>query len=258
MITYKNEAEIAKIRAAGRVLFEAMQEVKAAVKPGVSTYELDQIAEAAIMRRGGRPSEKGYNGYPGSICASVDAEVVHGIPLRSTLLREGQIVSIDCTVELDGYQADMARTFAVGKIDPSAQLFVDRTREAFYQGIRFAKVGYRIGDISSAIQSYVESFGYGVVRVLCGHGIGQEMHEDPEVPNFGLAGHGLRLRPGLVIAVEPMTTMSGNYDVYRKRDRWTYVTRDHSLAAHYENTICVTPDGEPEILTIPSDAKEDV
>lgn len=121
--------------------------------------------------------------------------MVHGIPLRSTLLREGQIVSIDCTVELDGYQADMARTFAVGKIDPSAQLFVDRTREAFYQGIRFAKVGYRIGDISSAIQSYVESFGYGVVRVLCGHGIGQEMHEDPEVPNFGLAGHGLRLRP---------------------------------------------------------------
>lgn len=195
MITYKNEAEIAKIRAAGRVLFEAMQEVKAAVRPGVSTYDLDQIAEAAIVRRGGRPSEKGYNGYPGSICASVDAEVVHGIPLRSTLLREGQIVSIDCTVELDGYQADMARTFAVGKIDPSAQLFVDRTREAFYQGIRFAKVGYRIGDISSAIQSYVESFGYGVVRVLCGHGIGQEMHEDPEVPKFGLAGHGLRLRP---------------------------------------------------------------
>ena len=258
MITYKNEAEIAKIRAAGRILFEAMQEVKAAIRPGISTYDLDQIAEKAIVQRGGRPSEKGYNGYPGSICASIDEEVVHGIPLKARILKEGQIVSIDCTVEKDGYQADMARTFAVGEIPEETKLFMERTRQAFYEGIRYAKDGYRIGDISSTIQNYVESFGYGVVRVLCGHGIGQEMHEDPEVPNFGTAGRGVRIRPGLVIAVEPMTTISGVYDVYRKRDRWTYVTKDHSLAAHYENTICVTPDGEPEILTIPSDAKEDV
>ena len=247
MITYKNEAEIAKIRAAGRVLFETMQEIKAAVKPGVSTYDLDQIAEAAIVRRGGRPSEKGYNGYPGSICASVDAEVVHGIPLRSTLLREGQIVSIDCTVELDGYQADMARTFAVGKIDPSAQLFVDRTREAFYQGIRFAKVGYRIGDISSAIQSYVESFGYGVVRVLCGHGIGQEMHEDPEVPNYGHQGRGPRLVPGMTIAIEPMICQ-GDYKIKQLSDGWTVKTKDGGLAAHFEHSIAILKD-RTEIMT---------
>ncbi len=258
MITYKNEAEIAKIRAAGRVLFEAMREVKAAIRPGVSTWELDQIAESAIVRRGGRPSEKGYGGYPGSICASIDEEVVHGIPLKDRILKEGQIVSIDCTVELEGYQADMARTFAVGQIPQETALFVERTKEAFYRGIALARNGNRLGDVSSAIQRYVEGFGYGVVRALCGHGIGQEMHEDPEVPNFGFPGRGVRLRPGLVIAVEPMTTISGVYEVYRKRDRWTYVTRDHSLAAHYENTICVTVDEAPEILTIPSDAKEDV
>lgn len=258
MITYKNQAEIEKIRSAGRVLFETMQEVKSAIRPGISTYELDQIAEQAILSRGGRPSSKGYGGFPASICASVDAQVVHGIPLKATILREGQIVSIDMTVEKDGYQADMARTYAVGQISEEARLFIERTRQSFYEGIAYAKVGYRLGDVSSAIQKYVESFGYGVVRALCGHGIGQEMHEDPEVPNFGIAGHGLRLRSGLVIAVEPMTTQSGVYEVVLQRDRWTYVTRDRSLAAHYENTICVTPDGEPEILTIPSDAKEDV
>lgn len=258
MITYKNQAEIEKIRIAGRVLFEAMQEVKNAIRPGISTYELDQIAEKAITSRGGRPSSKGYSGYPASICASINEEVVHGIPLKATVLKEGQIISIDCTVEKDGYQADMARTYPVGRISEEAALFIERTRQSFYEGIRYAKVGYRLGDVSSAIQRYVEGCGYGVVRALCGHGIGQEMHEDPEVPNFGLAGRGLKLRSGLVIAVEPMTTMSGAYEVYCKRDRWTYITRDHSLAAHYENTICVTPDGDPEILTIPSDAKEDV
>ena len=251
MIIYKTPAEIEKMRRAGQVLFEAMKAVKAAVRPGVTTVELDRIAEEAIRARGGVPSEKGYEGFPGSICASPDDMVVHGIPSEKTVLREGQIISIDCTVLLDGYQADMARTFPVGKISPEAQSLIDAAKESFGEGLKMARSGNRIGDISAAVQACVEGHGYGVVRSLCGHGIGKEMHEDPEVPNFGKAGHGPRLREGMCIAVEPMIT-AGDYRVYIAADDWAFLTRDHSIAAHYENTLAITADGDPLILTMPN------
>ena len=226
MITYKTPAEIEKMRRAGVVLYEALKAVKAAVRPGVTTLELDSVAERVIRSYGAIPSEKGYEGFPGSICASPDDMVVHGIPSDKVVLKEGQIISIDCTVLLDGYQVDAART-------------------------EQALAGNRIGDISNAIQTCVEGHGYGVVRSLCGHGIGKEMHEDPEVPNFGRAGHGLRLREGLCIAVEPMIT-AGDYKVYIAADDWAFLTRDHSLSAHYENTLAITASGAPLILTMPN------
>ena len=250
MITYKTQAEIEKMRRAGQVLFAAMKAVKSAIRPGVTTAELDRVAESVIRSHGAIPSEKGYEGFPGSICASPDDMVVHGIPSESVVLREGQIISIDCTVRLGGYQADMARTFPVGEISPEAQALIDAAKESFGKGLAFARKGYRIGDISHAIQTSVEGHGYGVVRSLCGHGIGKEMHEDPEVPNFGKPGHGLRLREGLCIAVEPMIT-AGDYRVYIAEDNWAFLTRDHSLSAHYENTLAITESGEALILTMP-------
>ena len=258
MITYKTPTEIEKMRRAGVVLFEALKAVKAAVRPGVTTLELDRVAESVIRSYGAIPSEKGYEGFPGSICASVDDVVVHGIPSDRIVLREGQIVSIDCTVLLDGYQVDAARTFPVGEITPAAQALIAAAKESFGKGLEFARAGNRIGDISHAIQACVEGHGFGVVRSLCGHGIGKEMHEDPEVPNFGMAGHGLRLREGLCIAVEPMIT-AGDYRVYIAEDDWAFLTRDHSLSAHYENTLAITAAGEPLILTMPNGfAGEDV
>lgn len=251
MITYKTPAEIEKMRKAGMVVYETIKAVKAAVQPGVTTLELDRIAERVIRSYGAIPSSKGYEGFPGSICTSPDSMVVHGIPSDKVVLREGQIITIDCTVMLDGYQADAARTFPVGSISPEAQALIDAARESFAQGLKFARVGYRIGDISNAIQSCVEGYGYGVVRSLCGHGIGKEMHEDPEVPNFGKAGHGLRLRQGLCIAVEPMIT-AGDFRVYIGSDDWAFFTRDNSLSAHYENTLAITAEGEPLILTMPN------
>lgn len=232
------------------MLFEALKAVKAAVRPGVTTAELDRVAESVIRSHGAIPSEKGYEGFPGSICASPDDMVVHGIPSEKVVLREGQIISIDCTVLLDGYQVDAARTFPVGKISAEPQALIDAAKESFGKGLEFARTGYRIGDISHAIQTCVEGHGYGVVRSLCGHGIGKEMHEDPEVPNFGRAGHGLRLREGLCIAVEPMIT-AGDYHVYIAEDDWAFLTRDHSLSAHYENTLAITANDGPIILTMP-------
>ena len=251
MITYKTPAEIEKMRRAGVVLYEALKAVKAAVRPGVTTLELDSVAERVIRSYGAIPSEKGYEGFPGSICASPDDMVVHGIPSDKVVLKEGQIISIDCTVLLDGYQVDAARTFPVGKISAEAQALIDAAKEAFGKGMEQALAGNRIGDISTAIQTCVEGHGYGVVRSLCGHGIGKEMHEDPEVPNFGRAGHGLRLREGLCIAVEPMIT-AGDYKVYIAADDWAFLTRDHSLSAHYENTLAITASGAPLILTMPN------
>lgn len=256
MITYKNEYDIQKMKKAGAITFEALKAVKARVRPGVSTLELDQIAETVIRDYGAVPNFKGYGGFPGTICASVNEQVVHGIPSKDMILKEGDIISVDCGAIWEGFHGDAARTYPVGEISEAAALLNERTRQSFFEGIRFAQVGYRIGDISNAIQAYVERFNYGVVRVLCGHGIGQEMHEDPEVPNFGRAGHGLRLRPGLTIAVEPMIT-NGTHDVYRLQDRWTYVTRDKSLCSHYENSICIMPSGGPLILTIP-EGEEDI
>lgn len=247
MITYKTQAEIEKMRRAGQVLFAAMKAVKSAIRPGVTTAELDRVAESVIRSHGAIPSEKGYEGFPGSICASPDDMVVHGIPSESVVLREGQIISIDCTVLLDGYQADMARTFPVGEISPEAQALIDAAKESFGKGLAFARKGYRIGDISHAIQTSVEGHGYGVVRSLCGHGIGKEMHEDPEVPNFGTAGHGPRLVAGMVIAIEPMVN-EGTHVVKEQPDGWTIKTADGKLSAHFEHTIAITPKG-PAILT---------
>ena len=247
MITYKTQAEIEKMRRAGQVLFAAMKAVKSAIRPGVTTAELDRVAESVIRSHGAIPSEKGYEGFPGSICASPDDMVVHGIPSESVVLREGQIISIDCTVLLDGYQADMARTFPVGEISPEAQALIDAAKESFGKGLAFARKGYRIGDISHAIQTSVEGHGYGVVRSLCGHGIGKEMHEDPEVPNFGTAGHGPRLVAGMVIAIEPMVN-EGTHVVKEQPDGWTIKTADGKLSAHFEHTIAITPKG-PVILT---------
>lgn len=249
MITYKTQAEIEKMRRAGQVLFAAMKAVKSAIRPGVTTAELDRVAESVIRSHGAIPSEKGYEGFPGSICASPDDMVVHGIPSESVVLREGQIISIDCTVLLDGYQADMARTFPVGEISPEAQALIDAAKESFGKGLAFARKGYRIGDISHAIQTSVEGHGYGVVRSLCGHGIGKEMHEDPEVPNFGRPGRGPRLCKGMTIAIEPMVNTNSPENLTLK-DGWTVVTTDGSLSCHFENTVAIT-DGEPIILTRP-------
>jgi len=213
----------------------------------VTTKELDAIAEDYIRSRGGAPSFKGYGGFPGSICASVNEEVVHGIP-SDRKLQEGDIIGIDCGVLLDGWQGDSAATFAVGKISADAQNLIDITRQSFYEGLKMCHPGMRLGDIGHAVQSYAESHGCGVVRDLCGHGIGREMHEDPEVPNFGKPGHGLRLVKGLVIAVEPMINL-GTWRVRTLNDGWTCVTADGSLSGHYEHTIAIT-DGEPELLTL--------
>lgn len=256
MISYKTQAEIEAMRKAGAVVYAAHKAVRDAIRPGVTTLELDRVAEETIRSFGAIPSEKGYEGFPGSICASPDDMVVHGIPSNQVVLREGQIISIDITVLLDGYQADAARTFPVGEATPAALKLIRAARESFWKGMEFARTGYRVGDISNAIQSCVEGYGYGVVRSLCGHGIGKEMHEDPEVPNFGKAGHGLRLRQGLCIAVEPMIT-AGDYKVFVAEDDWAFLTRDHSLSAHYENTLAITAEGAPDILTLPSDREEE-
>ncbi|MDR2513969.1 MAG: type I methionyl aminopeptidase [Christensenellaceae bacterium] len=250
MISYKSGQEIAKMQRAGAITFAALRAVKAATRPGVSTLELDAIAEEVIRSAGAKPNFKGYNGFPSTICASLNDVVVHGIPARSAILKEGDILSVDCGAIWEGYHGDAARTYPVGEISKEAALLIERTRNSFYEGLRFARSGFRIGDISAAIQGYCEGFGYGVVRVLCGHGIGQEMHEDPEVPNFGRAGKGMKLSAGLTLAIEPMIA-AGGYAVYRAQDGWAYHTKDHSLAAHYENTICVREEGPSLILTIP-------
>ena len=247
MITIKNREQIEKMRKAGKLTAEAIEAVHKAIHPGVTTKELDAIAEDYIRSRGGTPSFKGYGGFPGSICASVNEEVVHGIP-SDRKLQEGDIIGIDCGVLLDGWQGDSAATFAVGKISADAQNLIDITRQSFYEGLKMCHPGMRLGDIGHAVQSYAESHGCGVVRDLCGHGIGREMHEDPEVPNFGKPGHGLRLVKGLVIAVEPMINL-GTWRVRTLNDGWTCVTADGSLSGHYEHTIAIT-DGEPELLTL--------
>ncbi|MBQ6475104.1 MAG: type I methionyl aminopeptidase [Clostridia bacterium] len=247
MITIKNREQIEKMRKAGKLTAEAIEAVHKAIHPGVTTKELDAIAEDYIRSRGGAPSFKGYGGFPGSICASVNEEVVHGIP-SDRKLQEGDIIGIDCGVLLDGWQGDSAATFAVGKISADAQNLIDITRQSFYEGLKMCHPGMRLGDIGHAVQSYAESHGCGVVRDLCGHGIGREMHEDPEVPNFGKPGHGLRLVKGLVIAVEPMINL-GTWRVRTLNDGWTCVTADGSLSGHYEHTIAIT-DGEPELLTL--------
>jgi methionyl aminopeptidase len=254
MVSIKSAAAVANMKLAGKVVYDALCAVKAAVRPGISTLELDIIAEDVITKAGAKPSFKGYNGFPASICASIDGEVVHGIPSRKRVLREGQIISIDCGAIVNGYHGDSALTIPVGKISEDAELLIKRTEEAFWEAFKVIRHGARLHDIGHAVQSYVESFGYGVVRELCGHGIGRNMHEAPEVPNYGTKGTGIRLCEGMTIAVEPMIT-AGDPGVLLGEDEWVVFTKDGSMSAHYEHTLLVTKD-RPVILTLPDELQE--
>jgi len=247
-VTIKSAREIERMRVAGKILASVHEELGKALTPGMSTLDIDRLGEELIRSHGCVPSFKNYNGYPASICVSVNDEIVHGIPNSHRIIHEGDIVSLDAGVIYEGYHSDAARTHAVGVIDPKAQKLIDVTRESFFEGIRQAKAGNYLNDISSAIQAYAESFGYGVVRDLVGHGIGSHLHEDPEVPNFARKKKGIRLQAGMTLAVEPMIN-AGTWQVSWMSDGWTVVTKDHSLSAHYENTILIT-DGEPEILSL--------
>ena len=247
MITIKSEREISQMREAGRIVTETLVELENAVHPNMSTLELDAIAEDYIRSKGAVPSFKNYNGFPGSICASPNEVVVHGIPDKDIILEEGDIISVDCGAILNDYHGDAARTLACGEIDEAAQKLIDVTKESFYKGMAQAVVGNRIGDIGHAVQEYAEEYGYGVVRDFCGHGIGTAMHEDPQIPNYGKAGFGARIKKGMCLAIEPMIN-EGTYEVAVLDDDWTTVTLDGKRAAHYENSIAVTEDG-PIILT---------
>ena len=247
-VTIKSAHEIELMRKAGKLLEQVHKELEAAIRPGISTYELDQIGEKMIRSLGCIPNFLNYNGYPASFCISVNDEVVHGIPYKHKILQEGDIVSIDAGLIYQGMHSDAARTYGVGKITPEAQKLIDVTRESFFKGLEFAKAGNRLHEISAAIGDYCESFGYGVVRDLVGHGIGHALHEDPQIPNFRQRSRGIRLVPGMTLAIEPMIN-AGRADVEWLDDDWTVVTEDGSLSAHYENTILIT-DGEPEILTL--------
>jgi methionyl aminopeptidase len=247
MIYIKSENEIDLMRTAGKVIANLFEVLEKAIKPGVTTLELDRIAEEFIIKNGCKPAFKGLYGFPASICTSINEEVVHGIPsLRK--LKEGDIISIDLGASYKGYNADAARTFSVGEISEEAQKLIEVTKNSFFEGIKYAKEGNRLSDISHAIQTYVESYGFSVVREYVGHGIGIKMHEDPQVPNFGPPGRGPRLKKGMCLAIEPMVN-TGHYIVKTLENNWTVVTADGGLSAHYENTIVIT-EGDPEILTI--------
>lgn len=247
MITVKNHDEIAIMRKAGRIVGETLLLLEKEVKPGVTTANLDRIAEEFITKHGAKPSFKGLYGFPSSLCISVNEQVIHGFP-GEYVLKEGDIVSIDCGAFFDGFHGDAARTFSVGEVSVEAQRLIDITRESFFQGIKFAKQGNKLTDISHEIQSYVEAAGFSVVRDFVGHGIGRKVHEDPNVPNFGKSGRGPKLLEGMVLAIEPMVN-AGAYKVKTLKDGWTVVTADSSLSAHYENTVAILSDG-PEILTL--------
>lgn len=247
MIQVKNAAQLAAMRLAGKITGEALALAGEAVREGVTTKHLDDIIRHHIERSGARPSFLGYGGFPASACISINDEVIHGIPSSSRVLQEGDIVKIDVGAYYHGFHGDSANTFGVGKISAEAEQLIRVTRESFYQGIAKAVAGGRIGDIGHAVSAHAESFGYGVVRDYIGHGVGANLHEDPEVPNYGNAGRGPRLFPGMTIAVEPMINM-GSYHVRQLADGWTVVTADGSLSAHYEHTIAIT-EGEAEILT---------
>ena len=250
MITLKNPEQIGKMRVAGALLYEVLQKVREAVKPGMTTAALDVYAESLIRKNHAIPSFLHYEGYPATLCTSIDDQVVHGIPSEKQVLKEGSILSIDCGLVLDGWQADSALTVPVGEISPEAQKLIEVTERCFFEGARKAVVGNRLGDIGSAVQTLAESHGYGVIRDLTGHGIGREMHEDPTVYNFGQPGHGLRLRAGMTIAIEPMIS-AGDWRVTQDDDGWCFRTRDCSFCSHYEHTIAIGENGLPEILTLP-------
>lgn len=247
MIAVKSKKEIEMMTAAGRITGEVLNLLEEHVKPGITTWELDKIAEDYIRKNNAVPSFKNYAGFPGSICASVNHQVIHGIPSHSVVLKEGDIISIDVGARYKGYHGDAARTFAVGKISAEAQRLIDITKQSFFEGIQFCYENARITDISHAVQTCAEGAGYGVVRDYVGHGVGAELHESPEIPNFGRAGRGARLICGMTLAIEPMINM-GDYRVKVLPDGWTVETLDGCLSAHYENTVLITK-GEPKLLT---------
>lgn len=247
-VTIKTPRELELMREAGKILAKVHEQLAKELRPGMSTYEIDQIGEELIRSFGCVPSFKNYYGYPASVCVSIDEEVVHGIPSREKFIQEGDIVSLDIGVIHKGYHSDAARTHAVGEIEEDARLLIERTRQSFFEGMKYATAGNHLHDISRAIGDYAESFGYGVVRDLCGHGIGTHLHEDPDIPNYRKLTRGIRLRPGMTLAVEPMINI-GTAEVAWLDDEWTVVTRDMSMSAHYENTIIIT-EGKPEILTL--------
>ena len=252
-VSIKSSQEIELMREAGRILASVQQELGRNLRPGMSTMDIDQLGEEMIRSYGCIPSFKNYCGYPASICVSVNDEVVHGIPSEKRLIQEGDIVSLDAGVIYKGYHSDAARTVAVGEISEEAKLLIERTRQSFFEGMKKAVAGNHLHDISAAIGDYAESFGYGVVRDLCGHGIGNHLHEDPEIPNFKQWRRGIKLRPGMTLAVEPMINL-GTPEVAWMDDEWTVVTEDGAPSAHYENTILIT-EGKPEILSLTEEEK---
>lgn len=250
MVVLKTRREIELMREAGRISAMALKVAGEAVKPGVSTLEIDTVARKYIESQGAVPNFLGLYGFPATACISINNEVIHGIPSKDRILQEGDIVSIDLGARKNGYNGDNAATFAVGKISDEAQRLIDTTREALYVGLKQAVPGNRIGDIGHAVQVYCEERGYGVVRDFVGHGVGKELHEDPSVPNYGSPGRGVRLLPGMTIAVEPMINQ-GTWEVDQLSDGWTVVTKDGKLAAHFEHTVAITKDGDCMILTLP-------
>lgn len=249
MITLKSAREVEAMRRAGKITAAARALAGEMVKPGVTTQEIDKAVHRFIKSRGAEPSFLNYNGYPASVCISVNDEIIHGIPGKR-VLREGDIVSVDVGAYIGGFHGDCAATYPCGAISDEAQRLIDVTRRSFYEGLKFAREGCRVSDISHAVQEYVEANGFSVVREYVGHGVGRQMHEAPEVPNFGAAGHGPKLLRGMTIAVEPMVNM-GAAAIRQLPDGWTVKTADGKYAAHYENTILITS-GEPELLTVPA------
>lgn len=247
-VTIKSEREIGLMRDSGKILAEVHERLGEAVKPGITTLDIDRLGEKLIRSYGCIPNFLNYNGFPASICVSVNEQVVHGIPSDERVLKEGDIVSLDAGLIYKGYHSDAARTHGVGQISEDAKLLIERTRQSFFEGIKAARDGGHLFDISNSIDSYISQFGYGIVRELVGHGIGTKLHEDPQIPNFAQRRKGLKLRAGMTLAIEPMINM-GRCDVEWLDDDWTVVSADGSLSAHYENTILIT-DGEPEILTL--------
>lgn len=247
-VSIKSAKEIELMREAGRLLEITHNELAKAIKPGISTWEIDKLGEKIIRSFGCVPNFLNYNGFPASICVSVNDEVVHGIPSRHRILQEGDIVSLDAGLIYKGFHSDAARTHAVGKVSPEAQKLMDVTKQSFFEGIKYAKAGCHLHEISAAIGNYARSHGYGVVEDLVGHGIGKALHEDPQIPNFPQKRRGIRLMPGMTLAIEPMINI-GRPDVEWLDDDWTVVTEDGSLSAHYENTVLIT-EGEPELLTL--------
>ena len=248
-VSIKSAREIELMRESCKLLGDVFYNLEQAIKPGISTMEINELGEKLIRAHGCVPNFLNYNGYPASICTSVNEEVVHGIPKKSTILKEGDIISLDAGLIYKGYHSDMARTFPVGNVSEEATLLMERTKQSFFEGIKMAKNGNHLHDISNAIASYISQFGYGIVRDLVGHGIGTHLHEDPQVPNYAMKKRGIRLCAGMTLAVEPMIHL-GTGDVDWLDDDWTVASADHSISAHYENTILIMPDGEPDILTL--------